>query len=92
MQNLKSISVCESRVKVTAPGASPAPLYPGKPQKFCEYFNSVESVLPASVCEQYTVLVFFLSSSWSFGKAAFSEFILLPNWLKAEVINEIINT
>lgn len=92
MQNLKSISVCESRVKVTAPGASPAPLYPGKPQKFCEYFNSVDSVLPASVCEQYTVFFFFLSSSWSFGKAAFSEFILIPNWLKAEVINEIINT
>lgn len=92
MQNLKSISVCESRVKVTAPGASPAPLYPGKPQKFCEYFNSVESVLPASVCEQYTVLFCFLSSSWSFGKAAFSEFILIPYWLKAEVINEIINT
>ena len=30
VQNLKSISVCESRVKVTVPGASPAPLYPGK--------------------------------------------------------------
>lgn len=63
MQNLKSISVCESRVKVTAPGASPAPLYPGKPQKFCEYFNSLESVLPASVCEQYTVLFCFRAAA-----------------------------
>lgn len=53
-------------MKVTAPGASPAPLYPGKTKTFCEYFNSVESVLPASVCEQYTVFFFFFEQQLEF--------------------------